>query len=189
MPKDKKLFSKIFILAILFLMVIGFSVPLFNLGGNNSNQPQQAEPRLCQSDSDCYLVCDDKPLTILCSQNLCLQNDCNEYALYPFQETPVTFNLKIEVDTTELDLATRTDPKDLMIKFGKDVQLFSWGMPLVFILEKVDMTLNENCLTVGTQAYCTNDNGKLQFLLNGNETLPNPQYYPKEGDEIEIRYS
>src|SRR3989344_4739198 len=181
MPKDKKLFSKIFIIFILLLMVVGFSVPLFNLGGNGSTDPtKKAEPRLCTTDSDCYLVCDDKPLTILCSQNLCLQNACNEYALYPFREMPVNFNLNVEIDNAEIDLASRTDPKDLMVKFGEKVQVFSWGLPLVFILEKVDMTLNENCLTVDNQQHCDNGGKKLQFLLNGNETLPNPNYYPKE---------
>ena len=189
MPKDKKLFSKIVVITLLVLMVLGFSVPLFNLGGGKSTDPtKKAEPRVCQTDSDCYLVCNDKPLNILCSQNLCLQNSCDEYSLYPFQETPLKFKLNVELAGQKMDLPARMDSKDLMVKFDAgEVRVFSWGLPLNFILEKVDLSLNEQCLKVDGTEYCSKE--KLKFMLNGNETLPNPSYYPKEGDTIKIKYS
>ena len=73
---------KIGMLVLLALIVLGFTIPGF-IDPTGEDQQVNVEPRLCQSDADCYLLCDDVPEQVLCSQNMCVRNSCQEYDLYP----------------------------------------------------------------------------------------------------------
>ena len=69
--KDKKLFSKILLILFLLMIVLGFTLPGFL---EFDEETQYIEPRICQNDADCYLMCEDIPVEVLCSQNLCQKN-------------------------------------------------------------------------------------------------------------------
>ena len=149
----KQLLSKILLLALTIMIVIGFTVPTFF---GNQDQPQPAERRICQTDSDCYLMCGEEknqPVEVICTENLCQQNSCEEWTPYPYQAEPVTFELKIE----NLSLKNSSQAKDLFVKFeGSQVKVFTAGLSLERILEKLDYTF------VGEQ---------LELNINGDISL------------------
>lgn len=189
MPKDKKLFSKVMIIILLIMMVLGFSIPLFNLGGEEK-KAIGAEPRVCQSDADCYLLCQDQPVTILCSQNLCQQNSCEEFSPVAYQQNPIPISLKIEIEGIEQNLTRRVNPKDSFVRWddGK-VQLYSSQLSLAQILEKFNMGIEGACFKVYTKQYCQDKEHNLTFSINDQEQYLYKEYVPKEGDSIEIKYS
>ncbi len=187
MIKKEKMFSKVVMLVFLILVVIGFSVPLFNLGGNQAQTPENSEPRLCQSDADCYLMCDDKPVEVLCLQNLCQQNSCVEFNPFPYQSDPVTFSLNVLVDTRELALAS--NPSDLFVQFvSGDVQIFNSRLPLAAVLEKGGVQYTGQCLGINGTQYCTDAQNRVELWVNGNQSFSSGSYIPKQGDRIELKY-
>lgn len=183
--KDKALWRKVSLIAFLFFIVIGFSVPTFFVG--NDQPPPQAEPQICQSDADCYLICtDDLPVPVLCSQNLCQQNSCQEASLYPYIEEPKQASLQIAIDRKALPLQN-SNPNDFFVRFAGDgVQVFSNRLSLQQVLEKAGMGLTETCLLANSTAYCTSAEKKLRILVNGGEV--SPLYTLKEGDAVSIDY-
>ena len=123
--KKEKLFSKIIIVLFLIMIAVGFMIP----GSIDSNNDSQGyvEPRICQVDVDCYLICEDKPVKVLCSQNLCVQNTCEEGNYYSFNDNPLSFELVVEGNGTSLDLIGKDE--DLFVKFsGNQVSLYSSGL-------------------------------------------------------------
>ena len=88
---NPKLFSQIMILVLLVLVIIGFTLPAAL--DYNSNGQIVVEPRYCKTDSECYLICEDKPVEIFCTQNMCVQNACNEANYYAFNSAvePITY--------------------------------------------------------------------------------------------------
>ena len=66
MAKDKKLFSKILLIFLMIMIAAGFTIPMLDF----EDKVYAVEPRVCQQDSDCYLVCGDTPLKVFCSQNI-----------------------------------------------------------------------------------------------------------------------
>jgi hypothetical protein len=189
MAKREKMLSKVVMIAFMLMIVVGFTVPLFNLGGQDPNV-SVAEPRLCQTDSDCYLMCDENPRKVLCSQNLCQQNECEEYSLYPFREDSITFSLIINVFGGKTPLVLRNAGKDLFIgSEGEEVSVFSSGISMNKVLEKFNMGLNPECLFVGTQAYCNDKENELVFNVNGEVVYTLGDYVAQEGDAVEISYS
>jgi len=165
----KQLLSKILLLALTIMIVIGFTLPTFL---NNEPQTQQAERRICQTDSDCYLMCGEEqnqPVSVICTENLCQQNSCEEWTPYPYQAEPVAFELKIE----NLNLKNSSQAKDLFVKFeGSQVKVFTAGLSLERILEKLDYTF------VGEQ---------LELNINGDTSSYYGGYVPQQGDKIEIK--
>lgn len=166
--KQKQLLSKLFLLALTIMIIIGFTVPTFF---GNEPQPQQAERRICQTDSDCYLMCGEEknqPVTVICTENLCQQNSCEEWTPYSYQAEPLTFELKIE----NLNLKNSSNAQDLFVKFdNRQVQVFTAGLSLERILEKLDYTF------VGE---------KLELSINGDTSSYYGGYVPQPGDKIEI---
>lgn len=190
MAKREKLLSKIVMILFMLLIVVGFTVPLFSLSGDDNGIPSYVEPRLCQADPDCYLVCDNTPMKVLCLQNMCQINSCEEYNLYPYQEEAVSFYLSIEVDNEMIDLSLHSNSLDLFTKFiGDKVEVYTSGLSLGHILEKVDISVNGQCLTVSGEEYCSGDGKELSLSLNGEEFYDVDYYVPQEGDLVEIEYS
>ncbi len=174
-------------LAFLVMLVIGFTVPLFQLDNQNPASTNTAEPRLCQSDADCYLLCEQQPVAVLCSENLCIRNGCEEYSLYPYSENPITFQLKVLLRGEERELQ-KVQQGDLFVEFGdaagKDglaaggggevpdaggaesaggtggskVRMFS-RLPLGRLLEKAGIRLAGQCLFLQGISYCTGSAG------------------------------
>lgn len=167
-------------LVFMLLIVVGFTVPLFNLGGEPAAEEASnyAEARLCQADSDCYLICGEQPKKVLCLQNLCQLNACGEYELYPYQEEPLKFSLSVQVEGKEakggegtnivegeafdktLDLSLYSNSLDMFTKFkGSSVEVHTAGLSLSHILEKAGISLEGKCLLVGGESYCTDEKG------------------------------
>ncbi|MFH0701862.1 MAG: hypothetical protein V2A62_05515 [Candidatus Woesearchaeota archaeon] len=189
MKKEERsiLIRKIVIIVFLVMLIIGFTVPsLLDMGGE---QNKINEPRICKNDAECYLLCEDKPVAVLCSQNLCVQNGCEESSLYAYNTTPVTFSLAINIKGEEQDLINRTNSQDMFVKFNsQQVQMYSSGMSLKQVLEKANILLNSQCLTLN-QTYCTTTEKELKLLVNKNVTYTYENYVPQEGDKIELIYS
>lgn len=182
--KDKALWRKVSLIAFLFFIVIGFSVPTFFVG--NNQPPEQAEPRICQSDADCYLICDSGAVSVLCSQNLCQQNACEEASVYPYMQEAKQASLEVTLDGKALPLQN-SNPNDFFVRFADGgVQVFSPRLSLQQVLEKAGMGLTENCLTFNRTAYCNSAEKKLRILVNDAEV--SPLYAVKGGDGVEIVY-
>lgn len=184
----EKRWVKVVTLIFLGMMVVGFSVPSFFNSNDNISSGIIAEPRLCSTDADCYLLCDGLPTEVICSQNLCQQNTCEENANYKYNPDPLSFSLQIG----NISLNERSNPQDLFIKFLGDnikspslVELHSSGLSLKSVLEKVDLYLNNQCLTVGEERFCKD----VKLLVNGEQSFLLENYVPQEGDEIEVVYS
>ncbi len=189
MVGSKKWFSKIVLIIFLLLVVIGFTVPLFNLGGEEENAGY-AEPRLCQADPDCYLNCGETPVKVICLQNLCGMNSCEEYNPYPYQEEPLRFSLSVEVEGKAVDLSLHSHPLDLFTKFSNhSVDVYTSELPLGRILEKAGISMDSRCLTVSSEEYCLSEGEKRQLTLNEEEFYGDNFYAPQEGDIIEIKYA
>src|SRR3989344_9442428 len=128
MAKTEKLFSKIIIIIFLVMLVLGFVVPSVL---NNTSSDQGVESRMCTTDVDCYLFCEDQPVNVLCLQNLCLVNSCEEKSYYEYDQNPISFTVHIENVTLE----ERSSEKDIFVKYdGNEVQVFTSKLPLYYIL-------------------------------------------------------
>ena len=165
MAKDKKLFSKILLILLMVMIAAGFTIPMLDF----EDQVYAVEPRICQLDSDCYLICEDAPLKIFCSQNMCTQNDCNENPYYPFYDQPIEFQFKI-IDSPETLLLSYDD---IFINFNKEkVKFFSHGMSLGQLYERIGLKdLN------------------YKLYINGEERFVGVDYVPEDSDEILVDYS
>ncbi len=186
---QKTIWQKLFLLGILAMLVVGFSVPLFQLGGNEDASAQQPSPeRVCQSDADCYLTCDDKPLAALCSQNLCQQNSCREGSRYALQEQPFSISIRVEAGGKDIVLMERFAQGNFFVRIGEQegsIEIYTPGLFLPQVLEKFNLGMGGQCLYVGRQPYCDS----VEVLVNGEEE-PFPQYYtPREGDDVVVKAS
>jgi len=182
MAKTGKLLSKVVMIVFLVLLVLGFTIPgviNFSTGDGNS----AAEPRLCSRDADCYLICDNEPVAVLCSQNLCLQNSCEEDSYYQYNPDPLTFTLSVQ----NVSLEERGNSQNFFVKFNVNiVQLFTARLVLYQVLEKAGITLDTQCLTFDGEKYCGD---KVEMMVNGENSTLYGNYVPEEGDVVEIRYS
>ncbi len=184
----KMLIKKVVIIAFLVMLVIGFTVPAFlDLGNNNGSVPA-VQQRACQADADCYLICNDIPLSVLCYQNLCWQNSCEEFASYPFNQTPVSFSLEVGVNGKSVDFTNGSNPQDFFVKFsGNKVSMYS-QLELRQILEKFNVKLEGGCL-ITNQSYCNGKGGNLSMMVNNEEAYSYGDYVPQENDVIKVLYS
>ena len=191
MAKAEKLFSKIVVVLFLLMIIIGFTVPGFLNSPSNDRAVQQAEQRICKSDPDCYLICDDNPVSVLCSQNLCSQNACDEYNLYSYQINPLTFSLNIEINGEKLNLTERIDDDNFFVTFdNQEVKVFSSSLTLNHILDKVSIVFNSNCLLIDNIIYCDQESSNLQLMINGEQSSSQTGFYiPEEGDNIALIFS
>lgn len=187
MAKTEKLFSKVMMILFLVMIVVGFSIPGFIQNPDDAAAP--VDQRLCTTDADCYLLCNDVPEAVLCYKNLCSKNSCEEYAYYHLTANPLTFALTVVVDGKNIDLQERSNPQDLFVTFTNDsVNLFSPGLSLSHVLDKAGIVL-EGCLIIDQILYCTDDSSTVEMTVNGEKSLQYGLYVPKEGDTISLVYS
>jgi|SRR3989344_5067224 len=181
MAKTEKLFSKVVVIIFLVMLVLGFVIP--STLNSTSSDVKTAEPRICSSDADCYLSCDEQPVTVLCLQNMCLINTCQEKSYYQYNQVPISFTLNI----AKADLPTRSNDKDIFVKFkGNQVQVFTAKFSLYSILEKANIIFDTQCLTFDGSQHCSKD---LFMTVNGKDSAAFGNYIPQEGDVIEVSYS
>jgi hypothetical protein len=173
----------------LLMVVIGFTVPVIL---NSTDQGSLPEQKTCQNDAECYLTCDDLPVKVICLSNLCQQVSCDEQPAFPYSASPTVFSLQVLINNQSVNLQERINPSDLFIASsginGEDINLFTSGLYLQQVFEKLNILLTPQCLIIGELSYC-NENGKeLKFYIN-NEPSYQPEYYiPKVGDKIKIIY-
>jgi hypothetical protein len=185
--EQKMLVKKVVIIAFLVMLIIGFTVPAFMDFGNNGQAPTTIQKN-CQADSDCYLMCDDIPVSVLCYQNLCWQNACEEFALYPFNQTPISFSLEVSINGKSVDFINSSNPQDFFVKLdGNKVSMYS-ELALRQVLEKFKVKLEGGCLTTN-QSYCNGKGGNLSMTVNGEEAYSYGDYVPQEKDVIKVVYS
>ena len=130
--KTKERIKQVGLLIFMVLIAVGFTVPAFV----NDNDPNvnNIKPRLCQSDSDCYLMCDETPKEIFCTQNMCVINTCEEESYYPYEEDVLSFDLSIKIND---ELQELSSVNDIFIKFnGNQAKFSSTGLTLKHLFEK-----------------------------------------------------
>ncbi len=187
MSKTKNLFGKVAMIGFLVMVVVGFTVPIV-LNNIKPDTTSYVEPRLCQSDVDCGLVCEDQPVMVLCGQNICSQNACTQKNNYLFTEKPIGFTLEVVVGNQTIDVASRADTKNFFVTFEKNtVKVYTTGLTLGQILEKVKMKMNAQCVMID-QTYCATEGHTWVMRVKGEES-PLFEYTPQEGDKIELVYS
>lgn len=180
MAKTERLFSKIVIIVFLVMLVLGFVVP--SILNNTSSDTAGVEPRICTTDADCYLLCGDEPVNVLCLQNLCAVNSCEEKNYYQYEPEPTSFIINIK----NVTLSDRSSDRNTFILFeGNVVQSFNSRLSLYLILEKANIILDTQCLTFDKKQHCSND---LNMTVNGTSSTAFGNYVPQEGDVIEIGY-
>ena len=167
--KKDKLFSKILLLFLTVMIVLGFTIPAFM----DQGQDTFVEPKICLTDTDCYLMCGEdgyEPVTVLCSQNLCQQNSCEENNYYPFKSEAISFSLVVEKDGVSVDLVG--SDKDIFVKFnGNIVSFYSSGLSLGHALEKANLETDFS-----------------EIYVNGEENYAFSEFVPEEGDKVKIVY-
>ena len=189
MAKKQQLWAKIGLLLFLAMIIIGFTVPGF-INNIDAQDLKPVEPRLCQTDAQCYLTCNDQPLAVLCTKNICSQNGCHEPTYYPLKDVPLTFSLIIETNGQKISFINRSKSEDFFVKYDHhQVKLFAVGLNLNQVMEKVNMRLSATCLHIATESYCSTGQHTLKILANGNETYAGGDFIPLEGDQINIVYS
>ena len=187
MSKTRNLFGKVAMIAFLVMVVVGFTVPIV-LNNITPDSNTYVEPRLCQNDVDCGLVCEDQPVMVLCGQNICQQNDCTQQSYYPFAEKPIVFTLRVDAGNGTIDLTSRADTKNFFVTFEKDmVKVYTSGLTVGQILEKVKIKMNAQCVMID-ETYCAKDEKAWVMRVNGEES-PLFEYTPQEEDMIELVYS
>ena len=196
MGKNKDTWKKAGVLIFLGLIVLGFTVPGF-INPTEDNNFVSEEPHLCKNDAECYLTCDDLPVKVICLENLCQQNSCEEYNPFPFGEGGLDFELSIDIEGKEIELENRKNAIDIFVDFEKKgvnykvIQQTS-RLPLSSILEKANLKLVDRCLVVDSSIYCESDeninSSKSALYVNGEPVDLFERYIPKQGDIIEMSF-
>jgi len=179
-------------IVLLILIALGFTLPgvLYFGGSSEDGNVVNSNQRICRTDADCYLNCEEGLKSVLCEQNLCSINSCNEENSYEFDMIGHEIELEINVNGEEVNLLNNTLEGDFFVQFSNDgkVKIFSDSLSLNQILTKTSMILNNNCLLISTESYCIDDKHELHFFVNDEEKYSFGSYVPEAGDEIKIVY-
>lgn len=191
---------QIAVLIFLFLVVLGFTVPIILYSPDDPLAKKNSatiEPRSCLSDTDCSLTCDDTVQQVICLTNVCMQNSCDEYPTYPYVAAPLEFSLSISINETKQNLSTFVNSADSFVAVSSDtVSVFTNGLTLPDIASKVGFYLYNGCLYSMTGVFCPSagtgnssvGTTTLTVLINGNASMSAEKYVPGFGDSIEIVY-
>ena len=156
----KKLLSQAMMFLFLLMIVLGFTIHLDNSSSNGA----YVEPRVCRHDTDCYLVCNGEVIKVLCYNNLCQMNSCEQTNFYPYNEEAMTITLE------GINLTNYQSDHNIFVKFKENnqVKLHTSGLYLDMILEKTgSKQINE-------------------MYVNGNQSFAFTNYLPQDGDMITI---
>jgi len=187
MKKKKINFYKLAVYVVLIMAAIGFTLPGFLEFGD---QQQPTEPRICQSDSECYLDCEE-PLPVLCYHNLCQQNSCLEQTEYPYQnQAQLTAQLDITIVGEKLPLPERSVESNFFVTFtSNSFTSFSSELYLNHVLDKLNIKLDQSCLIIDQISYCRDNQHSLQLIIDGEESYSYESYQPQDKDKISIIYT
>lgn len=182
--KEKSSFYKIIVYLLLILIAIGFTVPTFF----DSDEEENVQKRICRYDSDCYLTCENTPSAVMCYNNFCQRDSCNQKSIFPYLAHNIKAELKIKIAGEKVNLTYLVNPNNFFIQFKEDsFTLFAPNLTINHVLDKLGMKLISNCLQTKEKTYCSDNNNQLIFKVN-NQTAYSEQIV-KEGDKIIINYS
>ncbi len=187
--KSKITLRQVIVIIFLALIVIGFTAPLilYSIDDPFSNAPTLVEPRLCKSDADCFLTCETGPLQVICLQNYCMQNSCDEFNPYAYTTQPVDFTLSATL--TGQPVTWAMTPGDSFVQVNGDtVSVFTTDLTVRDVAGKLGLYfVDGGCLKYNGKDYCAIDGANLSITINGNITQTE-QYVPVFGDDVEIVY-
>lgn len=189
MEKKNNLY-KFLMYLFLVLVVIGFTLPSFL---DVEEEQTSVSPRICQADADCYLICDEKPLAVLCYHNLCQQNSCQEASSFPYQAAQNQLQLEILINQTKLDLKEQFEKLSLnnfFVEFQKDSLVAKApNLSLSHLLDQLGMKIDAFCLKTKEESYCQDKEHQLALFVNSNRSYSYGDYEIKDGDKIKIIYN
>ncbi|MBI2573522.1 hypothetical protein HYV86_06675 [Candidatus Woesearchaeota archaeon] len=193
--QHKQVLRQVVVITFLLLIVVGFTAPLILYSNDDpfAKKSTATQPRLCRSDADCSLSCDSSqtPLAVLCLQNYCMQNSCEEYNPYSYELVPIDLSLKASINGQEVNW--NAVPGDSFVTLNNAttfpvVSVFTTGLTLADITSKLGLYMNQDCLFHAGVEYCSNENANLTVYINGNKSVSAERYIPIFGDKVEIAY-
>lgn len=196
MARKKIDWKKYVLIALMAFIAIGFMLPgalyFGSEAGSDSDYGNGENDKICRFDTDCYLQCDDGLKTVMCNQNLCDINSCEQYQLFEYDPAGNSVEIKITIDGDELDLEDYllfTYDENFFVEFlGFDVTVHTTGLTLNNVLERIGMSLDSNCLNIGEESYCRSNEFELTLNVNDEENFYYGDYTLTKGDIVEIIY-
>ncbi len=103
------------------------------------------------------------------------------------------FDLKVYIDGKPMDFSkTRYQLKSAYIHLeegiGEVVHIHATGITLQHFFNTIEITLNENCMTVDANKMCSVGGKTLRYYANGKLIEEKEDYVPKDFDKILITY-
>ncbi len=180
------------VLTLLILITLGFLIPGFI-------QPQEepvnpSDVKVCSSDNDCYLTCDNKLTSVLCFRNICEIDSCESAPQYEFSEVPEDISIAITLEGEELNLNdrfTQFGVGTFFVNFRQDgAELYTTRVPLGYILENVGIRIQNSCLIIDAQSYCEDEltQNTLRTKVNGQERFLSEDLLISRGDALTIDF-
>ncbi len=194
----KKQFKKYSLLLLTILIVAGFTLPgalyFASEDSSSTSEDQGLAEGVCLSDSDCILVCNNGSIqNVLCYQNMCEASSCDGDPYHKFSPDKKSFDLKINVQGEDLFL------DEFSKVFGQGSIFFTLddgsmtfngdNLQVKHLLEKFGMRISGDCLIIGSQQLCSNDQFELTFHVNDEQDYSYEEYFIEEGDDILISYN
>ena len=183
--------------SVIFLMVaitLGFMLPgALYFGSDQQDQSNNNDPKtkVCSSDTDCYLTCDNELKSVMCYQNLCEIDSCEQYQIHKFLIGGLNINLEVIVNEELVNLEDRQSVGNFFVSVSEknNINLFSEELQLNHVLEKLDIYFKGGCLVVDSELYCNNEENKLMMIVNGEKNYAYENYFLVTNDDIIISYS
>ncbi len=188
--------KQILVLILVVSIVIGFVVPGIVLNGGNGQQEEFKEPvkeeKLCQSEQDCWLVCEGKPKAVPCVKNLCEITKCEEASVFgDIGEVQNKAILKVMINGKEKELPINTTQKSSFVSFGEKgtVATHAKNVHLSYVFEMLGMLFTKDCLVTETkESFCTGDGKELKLFVNGIQNYFFDGHVVEKGEEILVKY-
>ncbi len=188
--------KQILVLILVISIVVGFVVPGIVLNSGNGQQEVFKEPvkeeKLCQSEQDCWLVCEGKPKAAPCVKNLCEITKCEEASVFgEAGEVANKAKLKVMINGKEKELPINTAQKSSFVSFSEKgtVATYAKNTHLGYVFEMLGMQFNKDCLMTETkESFCTGDGKELKLFVNGVQNYFYDGHVVENGEEILIEY-
>lgn len=195
MIKKKDKYLKVKQYGMVFLLIaitLGFLVPGFLQGDGSEAIVNPADIKICYSDTDCYLTCDDGLKSVMCYRNICEIDSCEYAPLNEFNPIGEEFTLSITVLGEEINLpeyfATFGQGTFFMSMTDEAMQLFTPRLPLGYIFEKVGIVLQDSCISINGTQNCEDETHVITSTLNGEERSASNDLLISKGDVLTIVY-
>lgn len=185
--------KQILVLMLLVSIVIGFVVPGIVLRGSDEEfKTPVKEEKLCQSEQDCWLVCEGKPKAAPCVKNLCEITKCEEASvLGEAGEVTNTAKLKVMINDQERELPVNNTRKSSFVSFGEKGAVITRAknVHLGYVFEMLGMQFNKNCLVTETkESFCSGGGKELKLFVKGIQNYFFDGHVVENGEEILIEY-